>query len=72
MRYPASKKLDIIRLVEESGLPVKRTLEKLRISRSMLYRWHDLSRRFGAVGWKTVVRHLAGSGTEYRTWSGVS
>jgi hypothetical protein len=27
MRYPASKKLEIIRLVEQSPLPVKRTLE---------------------------------------------
>ena len=28
MRYPASEKLEIIRLVEQSHLPVKRTLEK--------------------------------------------
>ena len=27
MRYPASEKLEIIRLVEQSPLPVKRTLE---------------------------------------------
>ena len=26
MRYPASEKLEIIRLVEQSHLPVKRTL----------------------------------------------
>ena len=31
MRYPASEKLEIIRLVERSHLPVKRTLEKLGI-----------------------------------------
>jgi hypothetical protein len=31
MRYPASEKLEIIRLVEQSHLPVKRTLEKLGI-----------------------------------------
>jgi len=29
MRYPASEKLEIIRLVEQSHLPVKRPLEKL-------------------------------------------
>ena len=29
MRYPASEKLEIIRLVEQSHLPVRRTLEKL-------------------------------------------
>jgi transposase-like protein len=31
MRYPASEKLEIIRLVEQSHLPVKRTLDKLGI-----------------------------------------
>jgi len=50
MRYPAPEKLEIIRLVEESHLPVKRTLEKLGVSRSKFYRWHDLHRRFDAVG----------------------
>jgi len=29
---------------------VKRTLEKLGVSRSKFYRWYDLDRRFGAVG----------------------
>ena len=29
MRYPASEKAEIIRLVEQSALPVNRTLEKL-------------------------------------------
>ena len=31
MRYPASEKLKIIRIVEQSHLPVRRTLEKLGI-----------------------------------------
>jgi putative transposase len=31
MRYPASEKLEIIRLVEQSHLPAKRTLDKLGI-----------------------------------------
>ena len=42
MRYPASEKLEIIRLVEQSHLPVKRTLEKLGIPRATFYRWCDL------------------------------
>ena len=42
MRYPASEKLEIIRLVEQSHLPVKRTLEKLGIPRATFYRWYDL------------------------------
>jgi putative transposase len=44
MRYPASEKLEIIRLVEESALPVRRTLEKIGIPRATFYRWYDLYR----------------------------
>jgi hypothetical protein len=36
MRYPASEKLEIIRLVEQSHLPVRRTLEKLDSAREIL------------------------------------
>ena len=42
MRYPASEKLEIIRLVEEFALPVRRTLEKVGIPRATFYRWYDL------------------------------
>jgi transposase InsO family protein len=42
MRYPASEKLEIIRLVEQSHLPVRKTLEKLGVSRASFYRWCDL------------------------------
>ena len=41
MRYPAAEKLEIIRLVEQSVLPVRRTLEKLGIARATFYRWCD-------------------------------
>src|SRR5437016_1321082 len=41
MRYPASEKLEIIRLVEQSHLPVRRTLEKLGIQPARFYRWYD-------------------------------
>ncbi len=34
MRYPASEKLEIIRIVEQSHLPVTRTLEKLGIPKT--------------------------------------
>jgi transposase-like protein len=47
MRYPASEKLEIIRLVEQSHLPVRRTLEKLGVSRATFYRWCDLSQAGG-------------------------
>ena len=37
MRYPASEKLEIIRLVESSHLPTRRTLDKLGIPRTTFY-----------------------------------
>lgn len=40
MRYPASEKLEIIRLVEQSHLPAKQTLDKLGIPRSTFYLWY--------------------------------
>ena len=47
MRYPASEKLEIIRLVENSHLSAQRTLQRLGIPRSTLNRWYD---RFLAGG----------------------
>jgi putative transposase len=47
MRHPASEKLEIIQLVEQSPLPVRRTLEKLGIPRATFYRWYDLYRTGG-------------------------
>jgi putative transposase len=41
MRYLASEKLEIIRLVERSHLPIKQTLDKLGIPRTTFYRWYD-------------------------------
>ena len=41
MRYPASEKLEIIRIVEQSHLPAKRTLEQLGVARRTFYRWYD-------------------------------
>ena len=47
MRYPAAEKLEIIRLVEQSHLSVRRTLEKLGIPRPTFYRWYDRYRTGG-------------------------
>ena len=41
MRYPASEKLELIRLVEQSYLPIKQTLDKLEIPRTTFYRGYD-------------------------------
>jgi putative transposase len=47
MRYPAGEKLEIIRRVEQSHLPVRRTLERLGIPRATFYRWYDLHQTGG-------------------------
>jgi len=51
MRYRAAEKLEIIRLVEQSSLSVRRTLAQLGISRSTFYRWYEryLERGAGAL-----------------------
>ncbi len=41
MRYPASEKLEIIKIVEQSHLPVKRTLDMLGIPHTTFYGWYD-------------------------------
>ena len=41
MRYPAAEKLEIIRLVEHSPLPVRHTVGKLGIPPATFYRWYD-------------------------------
>ena len=50
MRYPASEKHAIIRLVEQSHLPVRRTLDKPGIAKTTFYRWYDRYRSFGLSG----------------------
>ncbi len=39
MRHSPAEKMETIRLVEESELGVKRTLEELDVPRSSFYRW---------------------------------
>ncbi len=47
MRYPASEKLEIIRIVEQSRLPARRTLQQLGIPRATFHRWYDRFRTDG-------------------------
>jgi putative transposase len=47
MRYAAAEKLEIIRLVEQSPLPVRHTLAKLGVPRATFYRWYDRHSRGG-------------------------
>jgi len=47
MRYPASEKIEIIRLVELSALSARKTLERLGVPRATFYRWYDQYRTGG-------------------------
>jgi putative transposase len=51
-RCSASEKLEIIRLVEGSSLPVKQTLAELDIPRSTFYRWYA---RYQEAGYDGLV-----------------
>ena len=50
MRYPASEKLEIIRLVVGSHLSARVTLAKLGIPRTTFYRWYDRYLQRGEAG----------------------
>lgn len=50
MRYPASERLEIIRLVEGSHLSARLTLAKLGIPRTTFYRWYDQYLQRGEAG----------------------
>jgi putative transposase len=63
MRYPASEKLEIIRLVEPSPLPVRRTLAKLGIPSTTFYRWYD---RYRTGGIEALADHRPRPG---RVWN---
>ena len=41
MRYTKEEKLEIIRLVESSDLPLKRTVKELNVSTSTFYSWYN-------------------------------
>ena len=68
MRYPASEKLEIIRLVEQSHLPVRRTLEKLGILPGyVLPLVRSLSNRRRRSAGRQAVEADRASGTAFPT-----
>ena len=69
MRYPASEKLEIIRLVERSHLPVRRTLDKLGIPATTFTGGTIATGPSAKPALKTVPVVPAGSGTAYPTMS---
>ena len=54
MRYAASEKLEIIRTVETSHLPVRRTLDKIGIPKTTFYAWLD---RYATGGFDALEDH---------------
>jgi putative transposase len=54
MRYPACEKLEIIRTVEISPLPVRKTLDKIGIPKSTFYAWYD---RYATGGLDALADH---------------
>ena len=55
MRRSASEKLEIIRIVQDSELGVKRTLKELGINRSTFYQWYRSYLNDGFEGLKPKV-----------------
>lgn len=52
MRYSQAEKKEIIRIVENSELSVRQTLNELKISRTTFYRWYKRYREEGYEGLK--------------------
>ena len=63
MRYTASEKLEIIRTVETSHLPVRRTLDKIGISKTTFYAWLD---RYASGGLDALADHRP---APHRVWN---
>jgi putative transposase len=55
MRRSANEKMEVIRIVQDSELGVKRTLEELGISRSTFYEWYSRYLTDGFDGLKSKV-----------------
>lgn len=54
-RYSQAEKMEIIRLVETSELPVKQTLAELAVPRSTFYDWY---RRYADAGYDGLAELL--------------
>jgi len=48
MRYPAAEKIEIIRIVEQSHLSARKTLDQIGVPRATFYRWYDQYQTGGA------------------------
>ena len=50
MRYSQPEKMEVIRVVEQSALSVKRTLVELGVNRSTFYQWYRRYQEYGFDG----------------------
>ncbi|MBC8321929.1 MAG: IS3 family transposase [Bacteroidetes bacterium] len=57
MRRSTGEKMEVIRIVEDSQLSVKRTLQELGINRSTFYEWYKRYQERGYDGLKQQPRH---------------
>ena len=53
MKYSAAEKYEIIQMVEQSDLGVRRTLKKIGVSKSSFYEWYSRFLKDGIEGLKT-------------------
>ena len=70
MRYPAAEKLEIIRLVEQSHLPVRRTLARIGIPPTTFYRWYDRFVEYGPEGLEDALFPFPGLEPDPRSGAG--
>jgi len=57
VRYSPAEKMEVIRLVEESILPARRTLAELGVARSTFYIWY---RRYAVKGYAGLENRKSG------------
>ena len=57
MRFTASEKQEIIKLVEQSDIGVNRSLKQLGIAKSTFYKWYKLYTEKGLIGLEPLPSH---------------
>jgi transposase InsO family protein len=57
MKYTQSEKMEIIRMVEDSSLSAKKTLEQIGVSRSTFYEWYKRYQEEGYEGLRNPNRN---------------
>ncbi len=66
MRYPVAEKQEIIGLVEQSALSVRRTLAQIGIPRSTFYVWYQRYREHSIEASRIAGQRPGGSGISFR------